>query len=237
MALVKKLNQFCGRLSAEQVADGINAASENAASLLSDAKLLLEASRFSRAASLAALAIEEAGKVSILRSIALARTDAEAKAEWKNYRSHTRKNQSWLLPELAAKGARTIDEFRSVFDGSSDHPIILDQLKQLGFYTDCLGTAHWSKPSEVIDESLSRSLVEIASILAKSKRVSVREIELWVEHVGPVWKGEMAWMKVAVAKWYAAMQRERLVPEGENDMAKFLFGSGAATSSHSRDGA
>ena len=37
--------------------------------------------------------------------------------------------------------------------GDSDHPYVLDQLKQIAFYTDCLGDAHWSIPDEVIDES------------------------------------------------------------------------------------
>jgi hypothetical protein len=45
-----------------------------------------------------------------------------------------------------------------------------------------------------------------------------------VEHVGPVWKTDLNWMKRAVANWYEAMQREGLRPEGENGMEKFLHG-------------
>ncbi|MBN1085452.1 AbiV family abortive infection protein [Erwinia aphidicola] len=34
---------------------------------------------------------------------------------------------------------------------TTEHPFALDQLKQISFYTDCLGKAHWSIPDNVID--------------------------------------------------------------------------------------
>jgi hypothetical protein len=37
---------------------------------------------------------------------------------------------------------------------------MLDVIKQLGFDTDCYGNAHWSEPSEAIDEQTQR--IEIA---------------------------------------------------------------------------
>ena len=42
-----------------------------------------------------------------------------------------------------------------LFDETSDHPFVLDNLKQLGFYTDCLGKATWALPWKVIDEDLA----------------------------------------------------------------------------------
>jgi AbiV family abortive infection protein len=138
----KKLDAYRGRLSAAQIAAGMNAAAKNARRLVEDAATLLAAGRFPTAASLATLAIEEAGKISILRMLALATSDAEAAEAWKDFRSHTRKNSAWLLPQLAATGARKLDDFRPLFDEASDHPFMLDQIKQLGFYTDCLGKAH-----------------------------------------------------------------------------------------------
>jgi AbiV family abortive infection protein len=218
----KKLNAYRGRLSAAQVAAGMNAAAKNASRLAKDAAMLLDASSFPTAASIAILSIEEAGKVSILRTLALAKSDVEAAETWKDYRSHTRKNAAWLLPQLAAAGARKLDDLRPLFDETSDHPFVLDQLKQLGFYTDCLGNAHWAMPSDVIEELLTRMIVQIAQLFARDREYTEREVQLWIEHVGPVWKKNPAWMKQAVVNWYAAMQEAGLVPEGVNEMEQFI---------------
>ena len=218
----KKLDAYRGKLLPAEIAKGMTVAGRNARRLADDAATLLAAGSFPTATSLAALAIEESGKASILRALALARDDAEIKDEWKAYRSHTRKNSAWLLPALAASGARKLDDLRPLFDQDSEHPFLLDQLKQLGFYTDCLGTGQWSVPTEVIDEHLARMLVKLADVLAKSKDVTEKEIQLWIEHVGPIWKRDPSWMKTALANWYAAMQAAGLAPEGENKMEQFV---------------
>lgn len=218
----KKLNAYRGKLSASEIAKGMTVARCNARRLAGDAAILLAAGSFPTAASLSALAIEEAGKASILRALALAKNDAEIKDEWKMYRSHTSKNTAWLLPTLAAAGARKLDDFRPLFDQDSDHPFLLDQLKQLGLYTDCLGIGHWAVPTEVVDEGLARMLVKVADTLTKEKEVSEKEIELWIEHVGPFWKKDPAWIKTAIANWYDAMQVAGLAPDGENKMEQFI---------------
>lgn len=219
----KKLPIYKGKLSFAQIAEGMTAASENAARLAQDAKLLFDAGRHPTACSLAALAIEESGKVSILRAMSLARDDSELKEEWKRYRSHTNKNVQWIFPQLVAAGARKLDDFRPLFDKDAEHPYLLDQVKQIGFYTDCFGNkGHWSVPDKVIDGQLAGQLVSTAELLSSVSPTSEREIELWVEHVGPVWKKDLNWMKHAVANWYEAMQREGLKPDGENDIEKFL---------------
>lgn len=203
----------------------MTAASENAARLAQDAELLLDAGRLPTACSLAALSIEESGKVSILRAMSLARDNIELKEGWRRYRSHTNKNMQWIFPQLVAEGARKLDDFRPLFDKDAEHPYLLDQVKQVGFYTDCLGSkGHWSIPDEVIDGELAGHLVSTAKLLSSVTPTSEREIELWVEHVGPVWKKDMNWMKCAVESWYKSMQREGLEPDGENGMEKFLRG-------------
>lgn len=218
----KKLDTYRGKISAAEIAKGMTVAGRNARRLADDAAILLAAGSFPTAASLSALAIEEAGKASILRALALAKNDAEINNEWKAYRSHTSKNTMWLLPALAASGSRRLDDFRPLFVQGSDHPFLLDQLKQLGFYTDCLGTGHWAVPTEVIDEDLARALVNIADVMAKNKDVSEKEIELWIEHIGPVWKKDLVQMKIALVNWYSAMQVAGLAPEGGNEMELFI---------------
>src|SRR5262245_39384520 len=108
----KVITQYSGPLSIEQAAEGIRRALENARSLLADAELLVEHRRWARAASLAILAIEEAGKVPLVRALLLARDANELKDEWRAYRSHTKKNVLWILPELAAQGARFLEDLR-----------------------------------------------------------------------------------------------------------------------------
>jgi AbiV family abortive infection protein len=63
---------YSGPLDALKVAEGINAANRNAQRLATDARILLDVKRYPTAAALAALSIEEGGKSSILRGLALA---------------------------------------------------------------------------------------------------------------------------------------------------------------------
>jgi AbiV family abortive infection protein len=221
----RKLDAYKGRLSAEQIAEGMTAAAENSARLVEDAEVLLARGSTATALSLAALAIEEAGKVSILRALAVARTDDEIRGCWKDYRSHTRKNATWIFPELFASGARELEQFRPMFAENADHTAILDNLKQLGFYTDCLGKAHWARPPEVIEAGLARQLVGVAKILSHPTKYSAREVTLWVEHIGPVWKQDMAWMKQALLNWQAAMHREGLSKTRVEETREFVLGA------------
>ncbi|HZD52549.1 MAG TPA: AbiV family abortive infection protein, partial [Woeseiaceae bacterium] len=143
---------------------------------------------------------------------------------WKDYRSHRSKNAAWILPELAGKGARDLESLRLASDPSAEHTAILDQVKKIGLCTDCMGDAHWSEPDRVIDESLARSLVGIADLLAKKKVVTVKEIELWVEHMQPSYGAPLECMKAALLNWYAAMQERGLWEEGAIHVETFVRG-------------
>ena len=145
------LDRYVGTLSASEISEGMNVAIRNARRLASDAKILLEASRHPTAASVATLSIEEAGKVSILRSLVTARDNKEIKSIWREYRSHRAKNTMWILPDLAAKGAHQLMHLGEAVDKDGEHTAVLDAVKQIGFYTDCYGDRHWSMPSEVVD--------------------------------------------------------------------------------------
>lgn len=217
-----KLNVYKGKLSASEIAVGINAANANALRLANDAQKLLEAGSFPTAASLAALSIEESGKVSILRQLSTASSAEEIKDSWKRYRSHTRKNVQWLLPELAIKGARLLEDLRPLFDENAEHPFILDQLKQLGFYTDCLDNKNWSIPSNTINEELAHSLVQIAKNLASKSETTTQEIELWIEYIGKASKSDFDSMKEALINWYSAMQEAGLKECGVNSMENII---------------
>jgi AbiV family abortive infection protein len=226
----KKLDQYKGKLTPSQIAEGMNSAIRNAKRLLDDAELLCKADRFASSASLAILAIEEAGKTSILRALAVARDDKEIARWWRDYRSHTKKNVLWMFMGLVRKGARRLDDFRPLFDENSDHSYILDQIKQIGFYTDCLGHAHWSIPEEVIDGKLARSLIETARFLCLTEEATTEEIELWIKHLGSVWLSDLPKMKKALADWYSEMHG--LTPNAPNRMKEFIYEGLSSTPDH-----
>jgi AbiV family abortive infection protein len=184
----KGLDQYRGRLTPAQIAEGMNAALSNAKRLADAAALLLEKGHCPLGASVAALSIEEAGKLSVLRSLAVARNDQDVAQCWREYRSHTKKNAMWVFPQLFAQGARRLDDFGSLFDEGAEHPSLLDQVKQIGFYTDCLGKGHWSVPTEVIDKDLSNSLVRTAALLAKGKEVTDRKLGTVTTFSGLCWR-------------------------------------------------
>jgi len=199
----------------------MNAAARNAKRLYDDAALLMEAGRFPTACSIAVLSIEESGKVAILRRLALAKDDTQAKKLWREYRDHRSKNMMWIVAELAAKGARTIEDLRVIVDPDSDHRSVLDSIKQLGFYTDCCGDiANWSEPNTVVEEDLARSILFAAKVLLRKKDVPVREAELWIEHLGPSIDGADSFDELVV--FYRAMHAEGLESFTPEEIARFL---------------
>ncbi len=215
------MKQYRGKLSSKQAADGMNAALRNARRLLEDSKLLFEAKRYASAASLAILSVEESGKSPILRSLARNEDEAALKLKWSQFRNHRAKNIMWQLPQLARNGRRTFAELASLFDPKSDHSKVLDEVKQVGFYTDCLGeNVNWSEPTEIITEELARGLIETAEIMGGDKeQVSEREIELWVEHMGTNLESSNT---DDLRKFYKALVKEGLAKVTMEQVEKFL---------------
>jgi AbiV family abortive infection protein len=134
---------------------------------LKDAELLLRNGRWERATALAILAIEEAGKVAILRSILLARNEAELRTEWRAYRSHTKKNVNWIFLKLVERGARKLEDFRPILDTGSDHGKIIDALKQECFYSHVAHESEWFSPDQRIDSEMAKSMFTVARLLVK----------------------------------------------------------------------
>lgn len=219
----KRLNSYKGKLSPAQISEGINLARQNAIRLLEDAQILYKEKRYPSAAALAILSIEESGKRSILRQLSLVKSDEELHNVWKDYRSHTKKNVQWQLVDMVRQGARKLDDFKPMFDPSSEHPFALDNIKQIGFYTDCLGQAHWSNPSEVIEKDLVTDLLFIAQVLSSGHDVTTKEIQLWFKHfhnAGSSLKSQ----KEALLHWYYDMDNAGLLPADHNmtDLFKWL---------------
>lgn len=220
-----KLARYQESLSVIQLTEGINKAIRNAHRLLFDAELLFDKSRFPSAVGLAILAIEEAGKVPILRELAVSKHPEEIKAAWKAYRSHTKKNAMWLFGDLFISGARALEDFRSLFKEDSEHTYILDNLKQISFYTDCLGNAHWSFPEDVIESELAKGIISAAKVCVPKKEVSENELSLWVKHMGPVWKCDLEIMKASLRDWYQEMKISGLYEGSIDEAMRFINGN------------
>lgn len=217
--------QYNNKSDAKSAAEGIRLAKVNAKRLLDDAELLFENGRIERSVSLAILSIEESGKPSIIRSILLTDDAKDLKKEWQNYRKHTAKNLSWILPELVSKGARNLEEFRPLFNSESDHGQVLDNLKQLSFYTDVFSSKKWSDPKDIIDKELAEMILLSAKILSsKDEGIDSEEgLKLWIKHIKPVWKNEMSLMKKALIECYKEASESGIIQkEKVGEMEKFI---------------
>lgn len=208
--------RYRGRLTPERVAEGINAARRNVQRLVVDAALMVRSERWPSAVALSTLAIEEAGKIPILLGLAMAETEQEAQSTWKQFRSHVHKNAAWIFPELQAQGAKNLDDFAGILHPDSTHTRQLDTLKQLALYVDCYGEGEWSGPEDLGLEGLAKDLLAVAGRFSLSQQgnCTVREIELWIEHVGPVRMSEPSRWKAGILRWRRALQDEGLA-EGD----------------------
>ena len=196
---------------------------------------MFEADSFATAAALAILAIEESGKVSILQGLSIAPDEESRRQLWKDYRLHRSKNTGWILPELAAKGARTLDELQPATDKDGEHTFTLDNLKQLSLYTDCLGPGHWAEPERVVDRALAQALVAVADVLARLRAVTSEEVALWNKHMRPARGGSLEPMKAALRNWYAEMLQLSYWDGDLDTVEAFVFEPEPSRSSSSRD--
>lgn len=217
------LTQYKGPLTPTQAAEGIALARANAARLISDAELLVENNRYASASALAILAIEELGKVQAIKTIVLQSEPKKLKEAWRDYRNHRAKNVQWILPKLAAEGARTLAQVRSAADPAGDHTAMLDSVKQLSFYTDSYGSAgRWSEPSEAVDPQFAISILATARMLNRQTQTTARELELWATIVGPHY-GKPT-MIDAVLDFQKQIFNEGLSPTSADEMESFITG-------------
>lgn len=219
---MSRRKQYRGHLTCAQIAEGITRATQNAIRLADDAEALLKSDRMPSAVALAILSIEESGKSSILRHMSIATDDQEWQQLWKEYRSHREKNVLWLLGIRVQQGARNLDELRSLVDRESDHPEVLDHLKQLCIYTDCFTLVKWSSPDDIDVQSFAPYLVKMAQILSSKKTVTAQDIELWRKHLVPVKGASLDKLKQAVSAWSHDMKNLDLSEESPNEFNIFL---------------
>jgi AbiV family abortive infection protein len=180
--------QYWGALTPEKVAEGVNAAFRNAQELYEEAEILFNLGRFARATSLAVLSVEEVGKVFLLPLLLTATNKQELRLIWKGYRNHKHKNNHVHLQ--MTKGALQPLTRHSVAPAASIEKWSdgLDDIKQLGFYTDCTTTKDWGIPSDAIKEAGAAQVMKIAANSLTNYRGldsfgSVPFLEIWSKHM------------------------------------------------------
>ena len=171
----------------------------------------------------------------MLRRLALASEPPDLKANGDGYGSHRRKLGHPLgLGEVFAPNALLdlADALTQAVERRAETVASMNARKQAGFYTDCVpgpsGKPFWAEPHATITPDHARTVVECAAILLEHREVTVREMELFVEHVGPVidspgsvdgWRG-----------WLRALAAEGLLGEtveaAEDRMLDGIFGQG-----------
>jgi AbiV family abortive infection protein len=213
MSLKTLKASYTGKLTPAQAAHGINATIANVNRLAEDAILLFEAERYPSAASLAILAIEEYGKISVLKEIVRAEKDCEIKELWKCYRTHTKKNVTGILPGLLAQNEDFDKAIAQTFDKNSDHPELIDHIKQLGFYTYCMDNENWSCPSNRIDRKIAENYVGIANFFSNATKVTPEEIEVWSNHFKGVSYEDANSFKKALFEYHIELQSRGISSE------------------------
>jgi len=144
------------------------------------------------------------------------------KGLWRDYRSHRAKNVAWIVPDLVRRGARTLLGFREAADKDASHTAVLDTLKQLGFYTDFVGTRHWSVPTDLVNRDLTLSIYRIGTLLIKGREASNEENTLLVKHLGP--DSEHGLTQQGLAAFFKEATERGLVDHGEDTIKRFVFG-------------
>lgn len=218
--LNSRMKKYQGPLNLDQICDGINFSIDNANRLLTDAGTLFSIERYPSAAALAILAIEEIGKVSLFRSLTTM-NQGEVGRFWKDFRSHRKKNASWILAQLAHQGARKLDDFAAMFDPKSTHTSELDELKQNCFYLDFTGES-WSVPGKIISKEKAEALIKIAGLMTKGSPVTRLELELWIKHIGRASNPDFTMQKQALINWYNEMIDRGLKKSGGQTMSEFV---------------
>jgi len=157
-------DQYNGKITLEDASEGIALAIDNAKLLLKDARVLFANQSYPRAIALSILAIEEAGKVYMIKNLLL--STQRIHSLWKELRNHKSKNFHWVFPMLKRMGITDAEVILSFTNKSSDSAVFLDQLKQICFYTEAVkvnGKCNWWHPSVITDRTTAEVYLDIAN--------------------------------------------------------------------------
>lgn len=182
----KKSKKFSEKLTAAQIAEGMNVAEENAFRLLQDAEILYKAKRYPTACSLVLLAIEEIGKVECLQTMSIVNSSSVYDQFGSIYFTHTDKTSLILMRINGMLNLHFPDNEIFSLGNTISVSKNFDQLKQSGFYSDYLGKGRWWNPSK-ISEMIVKPFIVIAKRFIWNNKHSEKEIQIFQKYMGPLW--------------------------------------------------
>lgn len=131
---------------------------DNIFKLKADADLLYDKGNKSTACAIAILAIEEFGKMDIIRNIFKARNDIKSlKKLWMEFRDHKAKNKVWTIPYLKKNNA-SIEDIKEIMSHKSNASNFLNNLKMSCLYIDVSEKGKITSPSMLINNVFDETI-------------------------------------------------------------------------------
>ena len=167
--LFKKYN---GKLTIEQISEGIYFCIENATNIFADAYILIKLNRFPRALSLLLIAIQEAGKVSILKNMSMIPSKNQKlwKKEWNNFRKHETKDFLGHDIKTSSELSDSPGEYfwQQLLYKANNFIPEREKVRQLGLYIDYIPSdKKWWSPNEINKKMVKMVESEVINILSK----------------------------------------------------------------------
>jgi AbiV family abortive infection protein len=178
---------YVGDLTPVHAAAAMQSARMNAVELMDTAEILYNLKRFSHSIAFSILAIEEAGKLPILQTIACGLGDR--RSEWRSFRSHRAKTAMLnigIFSRVRAEYSELSFDDAKKIAARGPTPEDLETTKQRAIYSDCLeisGTfvCHLPKNVDWRKEAWSR-LSEARAIILGLRDRTPDELAVWLKH-------------------------------------------------------
>jgi hypothetical protein len=189
---------FSGALSVANATKATQLLQTNAARLVKDAKLLLQAGRHASAAMLAAMALEEMARVFFPLELVTIDRDGRREDCWKRFRG-PRHEFPWAVfhPKPDLGGEANLND-------------MLSFINTLGRRTDCIEPGIWLDPAEMISPELADAVVGTAERFCNNP-IGSRSMEIWVEVATSL--PSNASTKTALKKYQSMLETEGLAAE------------------------
>lgn len=167
-------DEYRGKLTIDQAAEGIEKVIENAEDLLDDSLILFKASKFPRSISLAIMAVEEVSKIEIIKKILLS-NGVEGKI-WKEFKNHKTKNHTWYFPVLKKFSVSNYD-VKHFVGVQSDWVKRINDLKNYTLYLNANringgSDFEWNLPKTLIQKDFCGMFIVAAIEVVKDDRIT-----------------------------------------------------------------
>lgn len=146
----------------------------------------------------------------------MAETEADVRDDWHRYRKHLEKSRMTGCLLTVHPGRLQLKDFKNEYMGDNEISKQLDNVKQFGFYTDCIGDGLWISPERKIGKETAGILLALAHVqCCDGKKFLAREIELWRECLSPFRHAPYEKMRIGLLEWHRRMVSEGLRKEDQ----------------------